>query len=84
MSDQENACNYITWFYERNFLGLLANTWVQLCQNKGKHGPKDLECLKLANCHQIMVDVGKQGKCVNFERLKFFREILKKLENSPD
>lgn len=43
----------------------------------------DRECLMLANCHQIMVDVGKQGKSVNFERLKFFKDILKKLENQP-
>jgi hypothetical protein len=51
-----------------------------LSQIKGENGPEDNDCLEIAKCHQIMVDSGKQGKCIAFSKLKEFKNIYRQLE----
>jgi hypothetical protein len=71
----------MTYFFERNFLGLVANTWVKMAQQKGVNGPNDPDCLNVAQCHQIMVDFGKHGKCITLKRFQSFRDLLRRLES---
>jgi RNA-dependent RNA polymerase len=30
--ESDDICDYMTYFFERNFLGLVANTWVKMAQ----------------------------------------------------
>jgi ASC-1-like (ASCH) protein len=78
--ESDDICDYMTYFFERNFLGLVANTWVKLAQQKGENGPMDSDCLSIAQCHQVMVDFGKHGKCITLKRFQSFRDMLRKLE----
>ena len=60
----ESLPDYFVFYLERDVLGKLANLHLALCDQFGRDGPKEPDCLTLAHLQSIAVDFAKHGECV--------------------
>ena len=66
---------------ERDVLGKIANLHTALCDQYGREGPKEPNCLTLAHFQSIAVDFAKHGECVPQDAI---RPMQKELTRWPD
>ena len=56
--------DYFIFYMERDVLGKIANLHLALCDQYGRDGPKQPDCLTLAYYQSVAVDFAKHGECV--------------------
>jgi len=77
----DTLADYFTFYLERDCLGMISNLHLALCDIKGRDGPLDPDCLKLAHLQSIAVDFAKHGKCVNKRE---YEPLHKQIDAWPD
>lgn len=70
--DGDSIADYITFYLNRDVLGIVSNLWVVVADICGQNGPRSKFCKDLAYMASVAVDFAKHGDCV---AKKNFKEI---------
>ncbi len=62
--ESDSLADHFIFYLKRDVLGKIANLHLALCDQKGKDGPKDPDCITLASLCAQAVDFAKHGECV--------------------
>jgi RNA-dependent RNA polymerase len=74
--DGDTLADYFVFYLERDVLGKIANLHLALCDQFGKDGPKQPECIWLSHLASVAVDFAKHGECVSKEMYKDLEKLI--------